>query len=291
MTASTPPITVEARAKVNLYLHVVGKRPDGYHLLDSLIAFGGAADTLTVAPADTLTLTVDGPTASLLPPGEVNIIEKAAHLLAEAAEVPARAAIHLTKRLPVAAGIGGGSADAAAALTGLSRLWGTSLPPDRMAALALTLGADVPMCLDGRALSVSGVGEVLVPAPKLPPVWILLVNPMVACHTPAVFKARTGDFGIPAPLTRAPLDAADFARELSARSNQLTEAAIGVVPEIARVLDAIAAQPACLLARMSGSGATCFGLFATEAAARAADQAIKTGSPTWWSAQGPLQAN
>lgn len=291
MTQPPFPITVEARAKVNLYLHVVGKRPDGYHLLDSLIAFGGGADTMTFAPADGLVLTVDGPTAALLPPGETNIVEKAARLLAEAAVVPLRAAIHLTKRLPVAAGIGGGSADAAAALTGLSRLWGVALPPERMAAIALSLGADVPMCLDGRALAVSGVGEVLVPAPKLPPVWILLVNPMVACHTPAVFRARTGNFGVPAPLIRAPRDAADLARELAARTNQLTEPAIGVVPEIAQVLDAIAARPGCLLARMSGSGATCFGLFATESDARAADQAIKASRPAWWSAQGPLQAN
>lgn len=291
MTSQTSPITVEARAKVNLYLHVVGKRPDGYHLLDSLIAFGGAADTLTFALAPTLSLTVDGPTAALLPAGETNIVERAARLLAEAAGIPAAAAIHLTKRLPVAAGIGGGSADAAAALTGLSRLWGVHLPADRMAALALSLGADVPMCLDGRALTVSGVGEVLAPAPKLPPVWILLVNPMVPCHTPAVFKARQGGFGEPDPLTEAPKDAADLARALAGRANQLTEAAIGVVPDIARVLDAISAQTGCLLARMSGSGATCFGLFARAEDADDAAQAIKKMHPNWWCASAPLESN
>lgn len=289
--SSAPFITVQARAKVNLYLHVVGKRPDGYHLLDSLIAFSGAADTLTFAPSPTLTLTVDGPTAGLLPQGETNIVERAAQGLAQAGGITAGAAIHLTKRLPIAAGIGGGSADAAAALTGLSRLWNLHLPADRMAALALSLGADVPMCLDGRALSVSGVGETLTPAPPLPPVWILLVNPMVACHTPAVFKARQGPFGQANPLLTSPGDALQLALALKERDNHLTQAAIGVVPEIATVLDAIETQPDCLLARMSGSGATCFGLFATADQARLAEQSIKKMHSKWWSASAALESN
>ena len=282
------PVRAEARAKVNLYLHVVGRRADGYHRLDSLIAFADIGDTVAVTAADHLTLTVDGPTAALLPADGDNIVEKAARALAGRAGVPAHAAIRLTKRLPVAAGIGGGSADAAAALTALSRLWAVDLPRAAMMELALSLGADVPVCLAGRATALSGIGEGLDAAPALPPAWLLLVNPMQPCPTPAVFKARQGPFSAPAPLARAPADAADLAGELARRANDLTEPAIALVPAIGEALALIAARPGCLLARMSGSGATCFGLFADEPEARAAEAALKAARPAWWSAAARL---
>jgi len=289
MTAmSNEAITVAAWAKVNLSLHVVGRRADGYHLLDSLIAFAGYGDTLVAAPGEGLSLVVEGPTAPLLPPGEVNIVEKAARVLAQAAGIRADASLHLVKRLPVAAGIGGGSADAAAALKALVRLWRLDLPEKDLLALALTLGADVPVCLAGRATTLSGIGEGLAPAPKLPPAWLVLVNPMQPCSTPAVFKARHGPFSAALPLTEAPEDAAALAEALAARRNDLTEAAISVVPAIGEALALIAARTGCLLARMSGSGATCFGLFASRAAAEAAAGDLGAARPGWWAVAAEL---
>ncbi|MEW5728494.1 MAG: 4-(cytidine 5'-diphospho)-2-C-methyl-D-erythritol kinase [Pseudomonadota bacterium] len=280
-------ITVEAPAKVNLYLHVVGRRADGYHLLDSLVAFAGVGDTIAVEAATELTLTVDGPTAALLPPGD-NIVEKAARLLAGHAGVTSGAVIRLTKRLPVAAGIGGGSADAAATLTALDRLWGLGLPAAELAALGLRIGADVPVCLAGRPTAMAGIGDRLSPAPALPPAWLVLVNPMVGLSTPAVFKARQGCFSDHAPLETTPRDAAHLAGLLRARRNDLTEAAVSLVPEVAVALELIEGTGGCLLARMSGSGATCFGLFAREAEAAAAAAAVTAARPGWWVAPAPL---
>ncbi|CAA7614114.1 4-diphosphocytidyl-2-C-methyl-D-erythritol kinase [Candidatus Terasakiella magnetica] len=285
---SSFPITVEAPAKVNLSLHVVGKRADGYHLLDSLVAFAGVGDTLAVQPARSLSLDVSGPTAALIPDEGENIVLKAARLLAEAAGVTQGAAIHLTKRLPVAAGIGGGSADAAAAITGLMRLWGVTLPPERLHALALSIGADVPVCLAGIPTRMSGIGDVLGSVPPLPAAWLILVNPMVPLHTPAVFKARTGPFSEADPLTESPVDAAALAAALLRRRNDLMPAAISLEPMVGEVLAALAASPSCLLARMSGSGATCFGLFAAEDEAKAAATRLQLAQPGWWVAPAAL---
>jgi len=281
-------ISVFAPAKVNLSLHVVGKRADGYHLLDSLVAFAGVGDTLDFTPAATLTLEVGGPTAGLIPSQGENIVLKAARLLAEAAGVTRGAAIRLTKRLPVAAGIGGGSADAAAALKGLMRLWDVTLPAERLAALALSIGADVPVCLAGRPMRMQGIGEVLEPAPALPAAWLVLVNPMVPLHTPPVFKARQGPFSAAEPLTQSPADARALAAALAARRNDLTQPAISIEPVVGEVLAALAAGEGCLLARMSGSGATCFGLYATEAEARAAATRLQAAWPGWWVAPAVL---
>ncbi|RAU23205.1 4-(cytidine 5'-diphospho)-2-C-methyl-D-erythritol kinase [Paramagnetospirillum kuznetsovii] len=281
-------ITIFAPAKVNLTLHVVGKRDDGYHLLDSLVAFAGIGDTLDMEPAAELSLDVTGPTASLIPTEGENIVLKAARLLAAIAGVKTGASILLTKRLPVAAGIGGGSADAAAALKGLSQLWNVALSEERMRALALSIGADVPVCLAGKPTRMQGVGEVLSDAPALPPAWLVLVNPMVPLHTPAVFKARTGPFSAFDPLTESPADAKALADALGARRNDLTPAAVSIEPVVGEMLAAISAADGCLLARMSGSGATCFGLFATEDAARAAATNLHAARPNWWVAPAPL---
>lgn len=280
-------IEVAAPAKVNLYLHVVGRRADGYHLLDSLVAFAGIGDTVAVGPAPGLSLTVDGPTAAQLPDGD-NIVTKAASLLAARAGTTAGAAIRLTKRLPVAAGIGGGSADAAATLIALARLWALNLPERELAGIGLELGADVPVCLAGRPTAMAGIGDRLTPAPALPPAWLVLVNPMIGLSTPRVFKARAGCFSDHAPLETAPRDAAHLAELLRARRNDLTDAAISLVPEVAGALGLLAGTAGCLLARMSGSGATCFGLYAAEAEARAAAEVVSAARPGWWAAAAPL---
>ena len=269
-------LIVEAPAKVNLFLHVTGRRADGYHLLDSLVVFARCGDTLTFEPADELTLELDGPTAGLLADGD-NIVLKAAYALAKAAGVTRGARIRLTKRLPVAAGVGGGSADAAAALTGLSRLWDIEVPLQH---LALSLGADVPVCLKGVPTAMSGVGEGLADAPTLPPAWLVLVNPGVPLSTPAVFKARRGGFSAADPLTEAPADAKALADALARRRNELTEAALSLAPVVGEVLAKLAATRGCLLARMSGPGATCFGLYAGEAEARGAAASLRGSG--WW---------
>lgn len=293
-TPDSAPVRVFAPAKVNLTLHVVGRRADGYHLLDSLMAFAGLGDTVTAAPAadGALSLAVEGPFAEALtdalPDGAENIVLKAARRLAEATGITAGARLTLDKRLPVAAGIGGGSADAAAALLALCRLWEVTPAADDLRALTLELGADVPICLHGRAANVAGVGETLADAPALPPAWLVLANPLTPVSTPAVFKARRGRFNQPTPLTEAPADAAALAEALRARANDLTKAAVSLAPEIGAVLVDLGALPGCLLARMSGSGATCFGLFATEEAARAGAATLARTRPDWWSAAAPL---
>lgn len=272
-----------ARAKVNLFLHVTGKRADGYHLLDSLIVFAEAGDEVTAVEAADLTLSIDGPFAAGLDNGPENLVLRAAAALQGLTGCRRRAALRLTKNLPVASGIGGGSADAAAALHLLCSLW--DLKPEQAALMqaAALLGADIPVCVAGRPSFVGGIGEDIQPAAGLPPAWLLLVNPQVATPTPAVFKARRGDFSAPGRWDEPPADFADFARRLAACRNDLTEAAISVTPEIRPVLDAIEKLPGCALARLSGSGATCFGLFADRAAADAGLREIRARHAGWWS--------
>lgn len=288
----TPPlaagVTEFAPAKVNLYLHVTGRRGDGYHLLDSLVCFPGIGDELRVDADAALTLAVDGPFAAAVPAGDDNILIAAARALAAAAGVAAAARIRLIKRLPVASGIGGGSADAAAALRALRRLWRIDIDPPALARLALGLGADVPMCLAGRPAFTGGIGEILDPAPPLPAAALLLVNPGLALPTPAVFRARTGGFSPPGRFDAAPASAAALAALLRQRSNDLTAAAVGLCPAVGRVLGQLEALPGVLLARMSGSGATCFALFADLAAAEAAAARLAAAEPRWWIAAAPL---
>jgi 4-diphosphocytidyl-2-C-methyl-D-erythritol kinase len=275
-----------APAKVNLHLHVTGRRADGYHLLDSLVVFADAADSLAASAADTLTLTLDGPeaaslAATLRPPAPENLVLRAARALAAAHAMPPRAALGLTKRLPVASGIGGGSADAAATLRLLARLWGVPIPDG----LAARLGADLPACLRAQPLRMAGIGEVLTPAPALPDCGLLLANPRVALPTPAVFAARTGGFSPAASLPDAWPDAAAMAADLAVLRNDLEAPAISLCPPVADTLAALRALPGCLLARMSGSGATCFALFATADVARAAAPSLPSA---WWTHAGGL---
>jgi 4-diphosphocytidyl-2-C-methyl-D-erythritol kinase len=277
-----------APAKINLYLHVTGRRSDGYHLLDSLVAFAGIGDTVTVEPARALSLCVEGPFATDVPAGAGNLVLQAAAGLARITGITAGAAIRLHKRLPVASGIGGGSADAAATLRALAALWEVPLDTAEMAGLALELGADVPVCLGGGATFVGGIGEDLVPAPRLPPAWLVLANPGVALSTPAVFAARAGEFSTPARFAGAATDAHDLASLLAERGNDLAAPARALAPAVGATLDALQAEDGALLARMSGSGATCFALFAEEEKAAAAAARLAAAHPAWWLAAAPL---
>lgn len=274
-----------APAKVNLFLHVTGKRADGYHLLDSLAVFGPAADALTGAADTDLSLTLSGPFGASLTAEPDNLVLRAARALAAATGHAGGAALHLDKHLPVASGIGGGSADAAAALRLLNRLWGAGLDAAALAAIATPLGADIPVCVASRPARMQGVGEVIRAAPRLPECGLLLVNPGVPLATPSVFRARQGGFSPPADLPDSWPDAAGMAAGLARLTNDLEAPALSLCPAIAEVLAALRAQPGCLLARMSGSGATCLGLFATAAEATAAAQAMPA---MWWASGGGL---
>jgi 4-diphosphocytidyl-2-C-methyl-D-erythritol kinase len=286
------PLYLRARAKINLYLHVVGKRADGYHLLDSLVVFADLGDELRVAPADKLTLTIDGPFGAGLPASDDNLVLRAARSLAAALaerNLPAGgAALRLSKRLPVASGIGGGSADAAAALIGLARLWRVPDGVVDLARIGLALGADLPVCLAARPSFMGGIGERLDPVPPLPNVQMLLVNPRVGVSTPAVFKARRGAFSAPARWQDGLGDAALLAARLARCGNDLEAPAIAIEPVIGVVLAALRRLPGNLLARMSGSGATCFGLFARPEEVREAAARLGVEHPSWWVAAAPM---
>lgn len=281
------PVTIFAPAKVNLYLHVTGRRADGYHLIDSLVAFADIGDRLTAEPAPALSLALSGPEAgSLAGLGEDNLVLRAARLLADHTGARQGSVLHLEKNLPVAAGIGGGSSDAAAALHALCRLWRVEVGGERLSELGSRLGADVPACLHRRAVWVGGVGERVEPAGRLPQAGILLANPRKSSLTGAVFAARRGPFGAAGRFAPMPSDAAGLARLLRPLRNELSEAAVGRVPAIAAVLARLEALPGALLARMSGSGATCFALFGDRAAAEAGRAALAAAEPQWWTAAG-----
>jgi 4-diphosphocytidyl-2-C-methyl-D-erythritol kinase len=262
-------IAVRARAKVNLALHVVGRRADGYHLLDSLVVFADLGDEITLRPDPGLALTIGGPMAAGLDAGPENLVLRAAALMGGGA------AIHLDKRLPVASGIGGGSADAAATLRGMAQLTGRALPA---AAEVLGLGADVPVCLQGHAARMEGIGEIVTPL-DLPEVAAVLVNPGFGVSTPEVFRAleRRDHPGMGAIPRWS--EAAGLIDWLRGTRNDLEAAALRVAPGIGAVLAALA-ESGALLARMSGSGATCFGLYPSLAEAEAA--AARLARPGWW---------
>jgi 4-diphosphocytidyl-2-C-methyl-D-erythritol kinase len=280
-----------APAKVNLYLHVTGRRADGYHLLDSLVAFADIGDRLTAQPAGALSLEVSGPEAPSLPStDEDNLVLRAARLLAAHTGIASGAALRLQKNLPVAAGIGGGSSDAAAALRALRQLWQLPLDDAALRALAAGLGADIPACVGVRAVWVGGIGEQIAPAGALPNAGILLANPRTELPTAEVFAARRGPFGDPGRFEPMPADAVGLARILSRGRNDLTDAAVRLVPEIGEVLASLGTLPGALLARMSGSGATCFALFRDRGAAERAGQALTATKPLWWCAAGGFVA-
>jgi 4-diphosphocytidyl-2-C-methyl-D-erythritol kinase len=282
------PLRTRARAKINLSLHVLGRRADGYHALESLVAFAGVGDTLSLAPDQPLSLSISGPMAAGLAVSDDNLVLRAARALAEAAPGVRSGAFHLVKRLPVASGIGGGSADAAAALRLLARLNGLRDDDPRLFSVARQIGADVPVCLLSRPVWMRGVGDELQPA-CLPRLFALLVNPGVAVSTAEVFGALGLAHGarFPAPAGEAPRGAFDgdapaLIAGLAHLRNDLEAPALRLAPVIGEVLQAAQALPGCRLARMSGSGATCFALFDDCRASAAAGKRLARAHPDWW---------
>ena len=258
-----------AHAKVNLSLHVVGQREDGYHLLESIVGFADYGDVLTFEAADLTTLTISGPFAESLASEANNMVLKAAHCFSG----EKGAAIRLQKNLPVASGIGGGSADAAAALRGLAALWDEPLPTPEV---QLALGADVPVCLASGILLMQGIGEEIRPVSGVAAKPLILVNPGIFVSTPKIFRALATKENTPIELQKN--HGWDWILE---QRNDLQGPAVLIEPVITEVLDAIT-QAGAKLARMSGSGATCFGVFDTEDLAENAALTIGANHPNWW---------
>jgi 4-diphosphocytidyl-2-C-methyl-D-erythritol kinase len=274
-----------AAAKINLALHVTGRREDGYHLLDSAVMFAAdAGDLVTVAPAGKPGLSITGPFSEGLETDGNNLVLKAVEALNKVCARRLRPChITLEKRLPVASGIGGGSADAAAALNALMAFNEIDVPADQLAAIALELGADVPVCLASTACRMRGIGEEIEPWTNPPDLHAVLVNPRVAVSTAAIFKALALRPGQPAGTGMGEMPARSGCLDwLAGCRNDLQPAACDLQPVIGLVLDAIAATDACRLARMSGSGATCFGLFDDADAAEIAAERLRQAHPGWW---------
>ncbi len=282
-SAALQSFSLLAPAKINLFLHITGRRDDGYHLLQSLMIFVDVGDVLTFAPYDGLFIDVDGPFAGDLSVSpHDNLIYKAAQLLAAEYNVHARGRIVLTKNLPVAAGVAGGSSDAATALRGLVRLWRLPEESERLQKIARQLGADVPACIAHKPVWAEGIGEKLTWMPHLPQFHLVLVNPMVPAPTPEVFRKFRTRLSAPLQYSGRRKSLQEWVADLGRYRNDLTEAALLVAPQIRDVLDAIAATPSCHFARLSGSGATCFGVYESAAAATAAVNKLRMSHPDWW---------
>jgi 4-diphosphocytidyl-2-C-methyl-D-erythritol kinase len=292
-----PALIEQGRAKVNLTLRVIGRRVDGYHDIESVVAFADCADSLSLEPGPELGLTTTGPLALDCGEASDNLVLRAARLLGERVPDLKAGGFTLDKVLPVAAGIGGGSADAAAALRLLARLNGLALDDIRLLEVALLTGADVPVCLASRACDMTGVGETLLPL-SLPKMPCVLVNPRVPVATRDVFEAlglRNGELLVGATdvfrATAWPEDGAsieDWVEVLAASSNDLEEPATRIQPVIGEVISALNATNGAWLARMSGSGATCFAIYENTAEAQRAALKIQTDHPNWWVHAGVL---
>lgn len=274
---------VSAPAKINLCLHVGEKRTDGYHDLESLVAFASCGDEITIDSADELSLSVAGPYSRMLPPRDDNLAWKAARLLSERTEGRAGARITLRKNLPLASGLGGGSADAAAVLRGLQYLWNVDLDREVLHDIASSLGADVPVCMRCAAAFIEGRGEKISFVPPLPEAPLILVNPAIPVSTASVFANLQGPRGLGLPLPMAPFESmGDLVDFLRSTTNDLQAPACRIAPAISEVLAEIKKIPDLLFARMSGSGATCFGLFASGTCAGSAISWLKNRHPSWW---------
>lgn len=292
-----PALIDEGRAKVNLTLRVVGRRTDGFHDLESVVAFADCADRLTLTPGSDLTLQMSGPLAQACGETSDNLVLKATRLLAERVPGLKSGNFTLDKVLPVAAGIGGGSADAAAALRLLAKLNGLALDDERLHEVALATGADVPVCLASRACDMTGVGDTLTPL-SLPTMPCVMINPCVPVPTKDVFKAlglRNGELLVGATdvfrgtdWPEAGASVEDWVEVLAASNNDLEAPAMRIQPVIGEVIAALNATNGAWLARMSGSGATCFAIYENTAEAGRAAEKIRRDHPGWWVHSGTL---
>jgi len=278
-------ISHTARAKINLDLLITGRRDDGYHLLDSLVVFADYGDEISVRPSQNLTLNVTGPFAGGLEDETDNIVLRAARLVQDKFDIGQGAEIELVKNLPVSSGIGGGSADAAAAIHGLMQLWNITDKKPELGDLTLSLGADVPVCFVSETTQMRGIGERLRRVTLKFPLYLLLVNPGVTVPTAGIFRARAGREAEYSPSRDLPDEIATFAQLkdiLGRGGNDLEYEACVLAPEIKETLAQISNGDECMGAGMSGSGATCFGMFSSREAAQRQAKSISCDFPDWW---------
>ena len=283
MTSRTDVVEAFAPAKINLFLHVGQKRADGFHELESLVVFADFGDSLTFAPSRTLSLSVEGPFADKLAAEGDNLVLRAARALGNRFHRTQGSAICLTKNLPVASGIGGGSADAAATLRGLARQWGLEATWQDLRDIAATIGSDVPVCVESKASWMRGRGEQITPAGALPVLPMLLVNPGIDVSTASVFGAltkRSGTLGLDHPPGL--VQGRDLLAFLKNTANDLEAPAREIAPVVGEVLSELSRMPGVDLWRMSGSGATCFALFHDVREAEMAATALLHSHPDWW---------
>lgn len=281
--------SIFAPAKINLFLHITGQTHDAYHTLDSLVSFADIGDNITLSPSPSFSFEIRGPFAngfsaedkgSTINSG--NLVVKAARALSQIADKSLNVKIILEKNLPLTSGLGGGSADAAATLWGLQDFWDLPRNTDYLMPLMRKLGADIPVCMLSAPTLMRGIGDQLSSAPAMPEIPIVLVAPNEACSTKDVFLKHDRSFQNPVDLPKTFSSVQNLVNTLRGLDNDLTDAAIDLVPGIANVLNALEQQSTCLLARMSGSGASCFGIFESEKQAEKAAHAIQTDNPDWW---------
>lgn len=283
LLGKTQSIRIECPAKINLFLHVTGKRDDGYHELQSWIAFAGVSDALTLREAKQYHLVAEGPFARNLPLMADNLVTKTVNLLAERFNKKPNFVVELTKNLPIGAGLGGGSGNAAAAARALQHFWGFEWQADDAAWLAKNIGADVPVCLAGRSCVVTGMGDVLTAAMPMPQdCHIVIVFPSVGVSTAEIFGTMAAHFTPPITLQTEVNNSFDLVKVLQKTRNDLAHPAMALESWILQAHRALTRQPGCLLARMTGSGSACFGIFADAETARNAATTIRQAEPVWW---------
>ncbi|MBL0319928.1 MAG: 4-(cytidine 5'-diphospho)-2-C-methyl-D-erythritol kinase [Alphaproteobacteria bacterium] len=288
-------LTLFSPAKINLFLHITGRLANGYHTLETMAGFCSIGDSLHFKDAPIFSVHIQGPCAKELlnTPHDDLSITKAATLLANLTKHPLAATVSLDKQLPVASGIGGGSTNAATTFLGLNQVWGTDIPLKEMEKLGLTIGADVPMCIYQKPVLVKGMGDIIEPLGDVPPLYIILANPTFPVPTPLIYNAfKDQNYPFSSPLSDAiPTQADELLTWLSLQRNDLQATACHLYPEIDSVISALSQLPGCRISRMSGSGATCFGLFADERQAHQGAADLKLNYPKWWVKSGVVTSS
>lgn len=285
MARTGKPRTIFAPCKINLFLHLTGRKKDGYHKLDSLVVFTDFGDTVSLEPANEFDFSVQGAFAKNLHNTDFsnNLVVRAAKMLSQATGNPLHLKITLTKNIPLSSGLGGGSSDAAATISGLLDYWKLPRNAPYLPVLLTSLGADVPVCMACEPMQMRGIGDILLPASTLPEIPAVIVNPLRPCPTKDVFLGRTGSSYRPeVDLPESLSDIDPLIAFLKKQHNDLEPYAKRIVPEIGNVLTALSLTQGCLLPRMSGSGASCFGLYDSEEQAKAAAAKITHENPDWW---------
>ncbi len=289
MSEQQQSLQIFAPAKVNLFLQVTGKRADGYHALDSLITFADVGDVITIGPMEGFAFNIEGPYAGsfgarekVATPDSKNLVVKAVWTLARMVNRSPSFSITLGKNIPLGAGLGGGSADAAAVLWGLCRYWNIAPEMDILQDLMMQLGADVPVCFESQTRFIAGAGEKLSAPLELPEIYAVIINPGQPCATKTVFQNFAGTFSVPADRPSSFQDQETLFDYLKTTRNDLLPAALKVVPQIQNCLNQLENSDGCAVARMSGSGSSCFGLYKSEKEAEAACTSIKDTNPDWW---------